>query len=677
MPSNVINNSQTGVIETMRRDSIWQVRVGIVVALAALFLMPTAAVAQPTSSSGHTAGMVVPAGLFGPNQARGPTDVRTATLLGTTSISGASAAPSTSSQPGGPVATRDFSTSSPTTTPSVPTLPPGQAASLGGAGGSVSARGLNAFDSGQANVIPGFGPLDIEPPDQGLCVGNGYALETINLAVRVYTTSFAPVSGVQSLASLVGFPVSQQFGVSKVGGGYILSDPRCLFDAGTGHWFISFLYLGGKGVFSRGGPFPLGPSTYGAEIVLASTGGSPLGPFNIYLIDVSSDPLASNCPCFGDQPLLGADANTLIVSTNEFPIFANGFNGAQVYLFDKLALAAGSASVHVAHFNIGLTVNPPDNGGIGCAASGGLYCFYSVDPTVSPTTGSYDTSQSGTAWAVSSLDFFGSGDNRLAVWSFANTASIRSASPAIALSLALLSGLESYASVGQPAPQKVGPIPLGDVVYSNTGPGGGGCVAACSVGPLDSGGDGAHDTATYAQGAIWLGLSTVIATAPSTQSLGVAFWAIHAVGSSVSVQTQGYIAVVGASLLYPSVGVGPTGNALVTFTVTSPSNFPSTGFAWVSPTGSGAIGGTVFISAPGQSPQDGFTEYQDIQNSFYRPRWGDYTFAIWSGGTVYFSTEYIQFPNCSDSAFAADSTCGGTRDTFANWGTSLNSVAVS
>ena len=555
-------------------------------------------------------------------------------------------------------------------------------ARVDGSGGAASAKGLNAFDSGQSNFIPGFGPLDVEPPDQGLCVGNGYVLEAVNLAVQVYTTSFTNVSGVAPLAKLVGFPIDQQFGVnSSAGGGYLLSDPRCLYDTGTGHWFISFLYLGGLGVFSNNGTFPLGNNTYGFEFVLASTTTSPLGGYNIYGINVTSDSLATNCPCFGDQPLLGADANALILSTNEFSIFAstNFFNGAQVYLLDKLGMAAGAKSPNFVHINIGLTVNPPDGGGIGCAASGGLYCFYSVNPADSPTTSSYDSSNSGTAWALSSLDFTGAGDNRLAVWSFSGTSSISSASPSIKLGLTLLTNLEFYFNPGFLVPQKPGPIPTGTIIYSNTGKGGFGCVGACKVGELASNGDGMWDTVVYSQGALWGAINSIVNQGSSTnpQHMGVAFWVVNAAGETVSLATQGYIAAVNAELLFPSIGVGPTGNALVTFTLTGSSYYPSTAYAWISKTSSGPLGGKIYVSAQGQSPQDGFTEYQSIQSIFYRPRWGDYTWAVWSGGKVYFSAEYIQSPSCTGQAFlSSGGTCGGTRDPFANWGTSLNSIAV-
>ena len=91
----------------------------------------------------------------------------------------------------------------------------------------------------------------------------------------------------------------------------------------------------------------------------------------------------------------------------------------------------------------------------------------------------------------------------------------------------------------------------------------------------------------------------------------------------------------------------------------------------------GRPAGTGPRSRPGPVAQDGFTEYQGYPGST-RPRWGDYSWAIfapWSGGKIYFATNYIQYPNCTGSAFTLTAgTCGGTRDGFANWGTSVNYV---
>jgi hypothetical protein len=47
-----------------------------------------------------------------------------------------------------------------------------------------SFEGLNFFDQRFANNGNQF---SIEPPDQGLCVGNGFVLETINDVLRVYS----------------------------------------------------------------------------------------------------------------------------------------------------------------------------------------------------------------------------------------------------------------------------------------------------------------------------------------------------------------------------------------------------------------------------------------------------------------------------------------------------------
>jgi hypothetical protein len=105
--------------------------------------------------------------------------------------------------------------------------------------------------------------------------------------------------------------------------------------------------------------------------------------------------------------------------------------------------------------------------------------------------------------------------------------------------------------------------------------------------------------------------------------------------------------------------------------------YPSTAFGRVTSYSSGLQGSKVNIADLGQSPQDGFTEYQGYPGAT-RPRWGDYSNAIflpWSGGRVYFATNYIQSPNCTGTAFTLTlGTCGGTRDGFANWGTSVNSV---
>src|SRR3990170_2599498 len=61
----------------------------------------------------------------------------------------------------------------------------------GGGGPLFSFHGLNHFDQRFAN---GGNQFSLEPPDQGLCVGNGFVLETVNDVMRVFDTSGSAVS---------------------------------------------------------------------------------------------------------------------------------------------------------------------------------------------------------------------------------------------------------------------------------------------------------------------------------------------------------------------------------------------------------------------------------------------------------------------------------------------------
>jgi hypothetical protein len=456
-----------------------------------------------------------------------------------------------------------------------------------------------------------------------------------------------------------------------------------MFDPGTEHWFVSFLYIGfcpAPTTCGKAGSSPL--ADYGYEFILVSTTDSPLRTWNVYAIDVT-DPSHPNCPCLGDQPLLGADQNSIILSTNEFPIFAAGFNGAQVYLVDKHGLSAGFSSVSFVSFNLGALPTPDGS----CQASGGIDCWYSVSPGASPTPGSWDTSNGGTAWAMSSLDFTGGGDNRIAVWSFSNTESLHDSTPKIKGTVFLGEGLEKYFNPGLLVPQREGLIPLGDVVYSDA-PNSPtfGCTKDCPEGGLASNGDGMFAGVSYAQEALWGAISTLVNVGTPYDTdfqIGEAFWIVNAAETSVSLANQGYIATSGAGILFPSIAAGPTGVGVIVFSLAGPANYPSTAYSRVGRTSSSTVNTNIFIAAKGQSPQDGFTEYQCLGNPGacssaglppYRPRWGDYSWAVWSNGKVFFASEYIQSPNCSDGVYAKDPFCGGTRDPFANWGTSLNSV---
>jgi hypothetical protein len=85
-------------------------------------------------------------------------------------------------------------------------------------------------------------------------------------------------------------------------------------------------------------------------------------------------------------------------------------------------------------------------------------------------------------------------------------------------------------------------------------------------------------------------------------------------------------------VIYPAVGVTADGTAAVAFTLTGPSYFPSAAFSHVNP----STAGSVNIVAAGEAPQDDFSGYPSEV-----ARWGDYSWAVADGGSLWLATEYI------------------------------------
>ena len=127
---------------------------------------------------------------------------------------------------------------------------------------------------------------EFEPPDQGLCEANGFVLEPVNSAYRIYRTNGKSIRGP--------FNVNDLF---NVGGKEFTSDPRCWYDPATTTWFSTIVFLNDTG-------------TVGTELIAVRHAKDPLGPWNEYAID-STDPGGHGCPCFGDQPRIGIDQHNL------------------------------------------------------------------------------------------------------------------------------------------------------------------------------------------------------------------------------------------------------------------------------------------------------------------------------------------------------------------------------
>src|SRR5262249_6639799 len=139
------------------------------------------------------------------------------------------------------------------------------------------------------------------------------------------------------------------------------------------------------------------------------------------------------CPCLGDYPHIGADANGFYVTTNSYPWGPGDFDGAQIYAFSKAQLAAGAPSVTMQHVDTTGTVH---------ATSPVLQTEpgFTVWPAQSPGT-NFNTDNGGTEYFLSSNagdeasgDAFTGASTNLVVWTLTNTSSLNTSSPNVSLS---------------------------------------------------------------------------------------------------------------------------------------------------------------------------------------------------------------------------------------------------
>ncbi len=279
-----------------------------------------------------------------------------------------------------------------------------QVQSASGHDGGVLANfnGVGSLDSAVTN----FG-AEFEPPDQGLCAGNGYVVEMVNSAFRIYDTRGHTLAGPTN----VNAPFHDGFA-------QFTSDPRCQYDAATNTWFAVVLFLNDTFTGSR------------LEIAY-NTSGDPRTDWSTFKVDTTdaNAPAANGCPCFGDQPRLGIDAYNIYVGSDNFSINGPQFNGAEIYAISKSDLVHSAANVHFVYYPH-LTVDGGQAFGIQPALTSG------------PAPAEY---------FLSSLDPNGTGDTRIALWALTDPSRVSSGQTPHLSSLIVNS--EAYVSPA-PSPQK-------------------------------------------------------------------------------------------------------------------------------------------------------------------------------------------------------------------------------
>ncbi len=572
-------------------------------------------------------------------------------------------------------------------------------------------EGLNFY---QQRYARGGNQFSVEPPDQALCVGNGYVFEAVNSVVNIFDTSGQSVLPDNTATNIVGgFPRNVNHAIdinsfydyppaiNRTTGvrGPFVTDPTCLYDAQTQRFFVVVLTL----ETTPGGAF----TTVNHLDLAVSQTSNPTGGWNIYKIDVTNDGTNTGGvnpgPYLGDFPHIGADAHGIYLTTNAYPWCCNGFSGAQIYALSKAQLAAGAASVTMVHIDTSGMVNAPSD-------AGSTQPGFTVWPAQSPGNQSSDD-QGGTEYFLSSnaadeathpVAGFGGNNtsNQLVVWTLKNTSSLDSASPALSLTNKVL----TVGQYGIPPKQKqpgsgTAPgtdVPLGHCINDATTllfNGQTGCwrlVVGAPGNEVVSRPD-SSDTrmmqVMYTNGKLWGALDTALNPDGGAQRAGIAWYIVNP--ASGKLVMQGYLGAAGYDFTYPAIGVTASGRGVMAFTATGDNLNPSAAFAPID-----AIVGVgpwnVVNGGTGAAPDDGFTSYKAFVGNPPRTRWGDYSAAAVDGNSVWIASEYIahtcNYTDWGGPFFAGGSgdnllgTCGGSnhgpggRAALGNWATRLSQL---
>lgn len=533
-------------------------------------------------------------------------------------------------------------------------------------------QGSNQFDNRYSD---GGNQFSVEPPDQGMCAGNGRVIDIVNDVMQVYTTDGTPLiqgNGAFPEAGPVGLSLNQFFGLPssfvRPDGpfGPFSTDPSCYYDQPSGRWFADMLELD---LDPATGDFA-GPS---ALYIAVSDTSDPTGSWNVYTVDTTNngqngtpDHHCSSGYCYGDYPQVGSDANGYYVSTNEFDNLGAGeFHAGQLYAFSKADLLAGVSSPTMVYFqNVQSDLGIPS---------------YTLQP-VNATPDQWDSRNGGTQYFGMSLSPFIEQDQSIGaidLWGLSNTSSLNTGSPDLTLSEATIATQE-YANPTF-AQQASGPTPL--LACENDFK----CIGfhaptITSPIPLD-GGPGKFYGAWMHDGTVYLTTATQLHGTgaakywgkghwvPIKRRNGVAYFGVQpdwsGGGLAASVVQQGYVAVRGENMIYPSIAIGSDGNGAIGVTLSGPDYYPSAAYI---PFSVGESPSVVRVAGGGVGPDDGFTGTAD---GGYRPRWGDYGAAtVTADGTIWIASEYIA-QRCGSAEFNADPTCGFTRGFFGNWSTHI------
>src|SRR5262249_28094897 len=151
-------------------------------------------------------------------------------------------------------------------------------------------------------------------------------------------------------------------------------------------------------------------------------------------------------------------------------------------------------------------------------------------------------------------------DNRIAAWSLTGTRSLTGSHPRLRLSHRVLTSETYGLPINTGATQKPGPTPLGTSLGE----------------PLEkiNANDSRMNQVVELGGVLVGGVNTTVTSATGPPRVGIAYFTVGAVGTPAGtfahILHQGYVAVNGENVLFPSIAVNRFGVGAMAFTLSGP-----------------------------------------------------------------------------------------------------------
>jgi hypothetical protein len=574
---------------------------------------------------------------------------------------------------------------------------------------AVSCTPYVGAGSGDTCIASNF---STEPPDQMLCAGtNGTGsavLEGVNSAIEATDTSGNIIAGPMTFNDFFGLAPEEIFVLNSSGvlvkrfaNPHSMTDPRCVFDPGTGTYFVE-----SEDLLLQGGDIALGGANYTghtATWVAVSQPNDPLH-WSFFSFD-TSDMTNPDCPCLGDQPLMGFNQDGLFITENEYPFVPGGigrglfYNGAQMYILDMNEIGAVQAgtknSITPAKIDMGDSSQVPypiynqeGDPNRPCPENisglGQVCLFYSVQPM---TTAPGVASPTGDMYFMSGGDFWGwqfgshkvSGDNQVFTFDLSGTAAYNNScantcdSSALGLSYDMtqvkaynLPPLEACTTgadangINNCAHQA--PAPAAYLPLAKNCPAVLGTKGNCQEAGIATNDQRMEQVVMDPSGHLWGALGTTFdMTLPAAQQTAGVEWVELTPLNSTASRSSALVhdGITGSrdfDVMFPSVSFGNTGNgAIMGLDISGTTIFPAVGYQDL---GIGTSTGPIVISHESPRPEDGFAAYDP---GYLRPRWGDYTSTV---------------VGPDGTTFIAGETTSLQRTTLANWSTEILGIAA-